>query len=174
MHFSRFFLSSECVYTSFSHHHTCLKMRLSTECLLHSYHREIVVSNCPLERFLSLYKWTSFSDALIKDCCCSCRYRRCWFRGGLDFPAFVEATVSRCTQEGLTFVSTFFESCEPYSWYSMVGLEDSKHILSKLSSFLRSFWTVIHHPRIIKNFGKSPEYSMMILACTGWYFWILS
>ena len=26
-----------------------------------------------------------------------------------------EATVSRCTLEGLTFVSTFFESCVPYS-----------------------------------------------------------
>ena len=62
----------------------------------------------------------------------------------------VEATVSRCTLEGVTFVSTLFEFCEPYSWYSTVGLEDSKHILSKFSSFLRNFLTVTHHPRIIK------------------------
>ena len=99
--------------TSFSHHHTCLKMRVSTECLLHFLSsRNCSLKFCPLERFLSLYKWTSFSDALIKDCCCSCRCCRCWFRGGLDFPASVEATVSRCMQEGLTFVSTFFKSCE--------------------------------------------------------------
>ena len=33
------------------------------------------------------------------------------------------------------FDSTLFESCEPYSWYSMVGCEDSQHRLSKFSSF---------------------------------------
>ena len=33
------------------------------------------------------------------------------------------------------FVSTSFESSEPYSWFSTVGLEDSKHTLSKFSSF---------------------------------------
>ena len=94
---------------------------------------------CPLEGSLSFYQWTSFSDALIRDCCCCCRCRRCCIRGGWDFPAFVEATVSRCTPKGLTFVSTLFESCEPYSRYSTTGLEDSKHILSKFSSFLRDY-----------------------------------
>ena len=55
------------------------------------------------------------------------------------FSRFVEATVSRCMPEGLTFVSTLIESCEPYSLYSTVGMEDSKYILSKFSSFLRNF-----------------------------------
>ena len=54
------------------------------------------------------------------------------------FSRFVEATVTRCTLEDLTFVSTLFESCEPYSWYSTVGLENWNHILSKFSSFLRN------------------------------------
>ena len=36
------------------------------------------------------------------------------------------------------FVSTLFESCEPYSWHSTVGCEDSQHRLSQLSSFSRN------------------------------------
>ena len=41
---------------------------------------------CPLEGFLSLYQWTSFSDVSMKDCCCCCRCRRCCLRRGRDFP----------------------------------------------------------------------------------------
>ena len=36
------------------------------------------------------------------------------------------------------FVSTLFESFEPYSWFSTVGCGDSQHRLSKFSSFSRN------------------------------------
>ena len=78
---------------------------------------------------------------------------------------FVEATVSRCTLEGLTFVSTLFESCEPYSWYSTVWLGRFEAHIIEVPFLLAQFWTVIYHPRIIENsFGNSPEFSMMVLA----------
>ena len=54
------------------------------------------------------------------------------FRGGRDLPA---SWRQRCPD---FFVSTLFESCEPYTWYSTVGWEDSQHRLSKFSSFSRN------------------------------------
>ena len=118
----RIFLSKECVYTlplgfTMLSNHTYLKMRVSSECLLHVCDPEIVVQNSVLSLDFFLY----FNGLLSRvqsmmDCCCCCRCRRCCFPGGRDFYRFVEATVSRCVLEGLTFVSTLFESCEPYSW----------------------------------------------------------
>ena len=152
----RIFLSKECVYTlplefTMLSNHTYLKMRVSSECLLHVCDPEIVVQNSvlSLDFFLNFNGLLSRVQSMM-DCCCCCRCRRCCFPGGRDFYRFVEATVSRCVLEGLTFVSTLFESCEPYSWYPTECLEDSKYMLSRLSSFLRNFWTEIHHPRIVK------------------------
>ena len=67
-------------------------------------------------------------------------------------------------REGLTFVSTLFESCEPYSWYSTEGLEDSKYILFKFSSFLPNFLNRNSPSTNCRNSsGNSPEYSMIVL-----------
>ena len=118
-----------CVHFFFVHvkvsNHTHLKMRVSTEC----------PQFCPLEGCLPLYKWTTFSDALMKGLLLLLPLLLSRRPG---FSRFVEATVSRCTPEGLPFVSTLLESCEPYSCFSMVGLEDSKRTSSKFSSFLRN------------------------------------
>ena len=62
--------------------HTHLMMRVSSA--------HLSSRNCSPNSvlwFLSIYKWTSFSDALIKDCCYCCRCRRCCFRGGRDHTA---------------------------------------------------------------------------------------
>ena len=62
-----------------------------------------------------------------------------------EFSRFVETTVSRCTLEGLTFVSTY-----PYSWYATVGFgRFETRIIEVLFLLAQFFWTVIHHPRII-------------------------
>ena len=94
---------------------------------------------CPLDGFLSLYKWTSFSDAIDEGLLLLLPLPTLLLSRRPGFSRFVEATVSRCMPESLTFASTLLESCEPNSWYSTAGLEDSKHIISKLSSFLRNF-----------------------------------
>ena len=80
---------------------------------------------------------------------------------------FVEATVTRCTLEDLTFVSTLFETRESYSWYSTVGLEDSKHILLKFSSFLRNYepyFTIDDLSKFIWTYSGAFNDG----TCTGW------
>ena len=145
-HLPRIFLSKECVcvcvhlslgFTMVSNH-TYLKMRASTECLLHVCHPEIVVQILS-SRWISLFIQMDFFLG------CN-RWRIAAVVAAADTAAFeeagisrfVQATVSRCMPEGLTFVSTLLESCEPYSWCSTAGLDDSKHKISKLSSFLRN------------------------------------
>ena len=170
-HLPRIFLSKECVHTvplgfTMVSNHTYLKMRVSTECLLHVCHPEIAVPN----PFLLM-------DVFL--CINGLRSRMLWWRiaAAVAAAAFEEArNCSLCGGNGfpthagsLTFVSKLFESCEPYSWYSTVGLEDSKHRLSKSSSFLRNFWTVLLHPRIIKiHIRRSDMFNDG--TCTGWYF----
>ena len=159
-----------CAPSSWFHHGVesyVLEKRVSTECLLHLCHPEIVVPNSllSLDIFLSINGLLSWMQSM-KDCWCCCRCRRCCLRGGQDFPTFVEATVSRCTPEGLTFVSALFESYEPYLRYSTVGLEDSRYILSKFSSFLRTYCepklTIHGLSKFIWKF--SLEHSMMVLV----------
>ena len=146
--------------------HTYLKMRVSSECLLHVCDPEIVVQNSVLSLDFFLY----FNGLLSRvqsmmDCCCCCRCRRCCFPGGRDFYCFVEATVSRCMLEGLTFVSTLFESCEPYSWYSTECLERFEvHIIEVL--FLLAQFLNLNSPstNCQNSSGNSPEYSMIVLV----------
>ena len=57
------------------------------------------------------------------------------FQGGRVLPASWRQRIPDARQKVLSFGSTLFESCEPYSWFSTVGCEDSQHTLSKVSSF---------------------------------------
>ena len=144
---------------------TYLKMRVSKECFLHVRHLEIAL------QILSSRRISSF---ILKDFLLGCNDK-----GSLlllprppllskrpGFSRFVEATVTRCTLEDLTFVSTLFESCEPYSWYSTVGLENWNHILSKFSSFLRNYEPYFTSPSTTyqNSFGNTLEHSMMVLV----------
>ena len=71
------------------------------------------------------------------------------------------------------FVSTLFESCEPYSGYSTAGCEDSQHRLSKFSSFSAQQWTAVHNPRFAKiHIRRSGIFNDG--TCTGRWFWIYS
>ena len=71
------------------------------------------------------------------------------------------------------FVSTLFESCEPYSWYSTVGCEDSQHRLSKFFFLSAQWWTLIHNSRFVKiRIGHSGIFNDG--TCTGRLFWIHS
>ena len=99
---------------------------MSTEGLLHVSHPEIAVQ--------FVLAWISF--LILKDFFLGCTDEGLLLLMQLPplsrrpgFSRFVEATVSRCTLEGLTFVSTSFESSEPYSRCSTVGLEDSKQVI---------------------------------------------
>ena len=95
-HLPRIFMSKECVHTlplgfTMVSNHTYLKMRVSSECLLHVCDPEIVVQNSvlSLDFFLYLNGLLSRVQSMM-DCCCCCRCRRCCFRGGQDFYRFVE------------------------------------------------------------------------------------
>ena len=104
--------------------HTYLKMRASSECLLHVCHPEIVVPHSVLSMDFFLYiNGLLFSDAIDEGLLLLLPLPPLLLSRRPGFSRFVEATVSRCMLEGLTFVSTLFESCEPYSLLSTVGLE---------------------------------------------------
>ena len=133
-HLWRIFLSKECVYNSSWIHKSVKSYVLEDESICASVIHKLcfqILSSRRISFFISM-------DFILG----------CFFQGllllplllsrRLGFSRFVEATVSRCVLESLTFVSTLFESFEPYSWYSTVGLEDSKYLLSKFSSFLRN------------------------------------
>ena len=77
------------------------------------------------------------SDVLAQDCCCR-RCCRCCFLRRFGFYPHREGNGFQMHAWGFIFVSTLFDSCEPYSWYSTVGVEDSQHRLSKFSSFSRN------------------------------------
>ena len=68
----------------------------------------------------------------------------------VGFTRIVEATVSRCMLESLTFVSTLFETCEPYSWCSTVGLWRFATQIIEVLFLLAQFWTLTLHPRFHK------------------------
>ena len=135
--------------------HTYLKMRVSTEC----------PKFCPLEGLLPLYKWTTFSDALIKGLLLLLLLLLSRRPG---FSRFVEATVSRCTPEGLPFalnvvgilwtVLVFF--------HGRLGRFEA-HIIEVLF-LLAQLWTVTHHPRIIK------VHSETVGSIQWWYlYWVI-
>ena len=135
-HLWRSFLSKECVYTSSWIHYGVKSYVLEDESICASVIHKLcfqILSSRRISFFIAM-------DFILG----------CFFQGllllplllsrRLGFSRFVETTVSRCVLESLTFVSTLFESFEPYSWYSTVGLEDSKYLLSKFSSFLRNLF----------------------------------
>ena len=71
------------------------------------------------------------------DCCCR-RWCRCCFMRKPGFTRIVKATVSRCTLEDSSSFQRCSNLCEPYSWFSTLGCEDSQQRLSKFSFFSRN------------------------------------
>ena len=105
----------------------------------------------------------------MKDCCCCCRCRRCCFRAGRDFAAFVEATVSRCMPERLTFVSTVVRIL----WNILVifhgWLGRFEAYIIEVLFLLVQFRTVFHHPRIMKI------HSEIVRSIQWWYlYWVIN
>ena len=111
--------------------------------------------SCPFEEFLSLHQWTSFSDALMKDCC----RRRC-FRGGRDVPAlwrqrfpdaFPGFNVVRILRTILVIFHGRLGRCEVHFYRSS---PPSCAILNRNSP----------STNYQNSFGNGPEYSMMALV----------
>ena len=149
--------------------HTYLKIRVSTECLLHVCHPEIAVTNSVSKNFFLYIKGLLPRMQSMKDCCCCYRCRRCCFRGGRDFAAFVEATVSRCMPEGLTFVSTVVRIL----WNILVifhgWLGRFEAYIIEVLFLLVQFRTVFHHPRIMKI------HSEIVRSIQCWYlYWVIN
>ena len=116
---------------------THLEMRISKECPLHFWDPRIPVQILS-SLVISFFKWMDFVLGCIDIRLLRPPLPPLLFFEEAGVSRIVEATVSRSTLEDSSFVLTLFESCEPCSWFTTAGLEDSKPTLSKFSSFVRN------------------------------------
>ena len=68
------------------------------------------------------------------------------------------------------FVSTLFESCEPYSWYFHGRLCRFATQIIDVFFLFAQWWTVIHNPRFVKIHTRHSEL-FNDGTCTGGWFW---
>ena len=130
--------------------HTYLKMRVSTECLLHVCHLEIAVPNSVLSMDFFFFSGLLLSRTQsMKDCCYCCRCRRCCFRGSGIFPL--------CGCNGFPMHAGRFDlrfNVVRILWTLLVifhgGIGRFEIHIIEVLFLLAQFWTVISHPRIIK------------------------